>query len=90
MIFIISSNPIRNDCHFQGFWSEISAPEGMPFEVLFENSKSQKRAGVILKLTSPHYNYVLYLSLPLLKSQSIVLKFLYIVNYSASDSWFLF
>lgn len=58
-----------------------------------QNFESQQQARVALKLTSPltpHYNYVLYLSLSLLKSQSIILKFLYIVIIVLQTAGFYF
>lgn len=76
----LSLNPFRNDVTFEGFGSETSISESISFELMSkQNFESQQQARVALKLTSPHYSYVLYLSLSLLKSQSIVLKFLYIV-----------
>ena len=75
---------------FEGFWSEVSTPEGIPFELwLTQNFESQRGAGLALKLTSPHCHSILYLSQSF-KSQSIVLKFLYIVSTVLQTAGFYF
>lgn len=64
----------------EAFGQKSLLQKSIPFELwLKQNFESQKGAGVALKLTSPHCHYILYLSRSSFKSQSIVLKFLYIV-----------